>query len=234
VSVFRPNSYIPLRYKLLTSYLVLVMTPVIVIGLYAYVTSVRSSEEHTRSNLEIAVKQIGSNVDYRLSDVIRGSDAIFSDQALSRILSGYYLDYEKYTIMTQYILPKLESAANLPILDAKLSVYLSNTNISEHYYINEYYYNDQKSKEPGQETLGRQFSIFHLNRIADKPWYKSLKHNYEEQEWLQVEDDEMLGRLSFLRPIINYETLAPIGLIRMNVKLSDVFYDVDFPKLSDD
>ncbi|QJD86590.1 cache domain-containing sensor histidine kinase [Cohnella herbarum] len=225
------GAYIPLRYKLLFSYLILVLTPVIVIGSYSYVSSVRSSEEHTRSNLEIAVKQIGSNVDYRLADVIRGSDDIFTDQALSRILSGYYLDYEKYTITTQYIMPKLESAVNLPILDTKLSVFLSNKNISEFYYISEFYFDDQNGK--GQETQGRQYSIFHMDRIVDRDWYKTLPMTYEAKTWKQIEDDVEKGGISFLRPIINYETLSPIGLINMNVKLKDIFYDVDFTKLGD-
>nr|WP_306220332.1 sensor histidine kinase [Cohnella sp. WQ 127256] len=213
------------------SYLFLVLTPVIVIGSYSYVSSVKSSEEHTRSNLEIAVKQIGSNVDYRLADVIRGADDIFSDQALSRIFSGYYLDYEKYTITTQYIMPKLESAVNLPLLDAKLSVFLSNKNISEFYYISEFYFDEQKGK--GQETSGRQYSIFHMDRIENKEWFKSLSMTYETKAWKQIEDDVAKGSISFLRPIINYETLSPIGLINMSVKLKDVFYDVDFTKLGD-
>ncbi|BBI31412.1 sensor histidine kinase [Cohnella abietis] len=220
----KSDAYIPLRYKLLISYLLLVLTPVIVIGTYAYITSVNSSEEHTRSNLEIAVKQIGSNVDFRLADVIRGSEDIFADQSLSRILSGYYLDYEKYKIMTQYILPKIESAVNLPFLDAKLSIYLNNTNISE------FYYDDRKPSE-GE---GRQYSIYHINRIENAIWYKSLKLNYETQEWIQIESDVTNGKISFVRPVINYETLLPIGLIKMNVNLKDIFYDVDFTKLGKD
>ncbi|THF76897.1 cache domain-containing sensor histidine kinase [Cohnella fermenti] len=221
MAIGRPNDYVPIRYKLLLSYLVLVLTPVIVIGSYSYVSSVRSSEEHTRSNLEVAVSQMGSNVDYRLADVYRGSEAIFSDQALSRILSGYYLDYEKYTIMTQQILPKIESAVNLPNLDTKLSIYVENTNISEFYYFDR----DPKAGE------GRQYSIYHLDRIEGADWYKSLRLTYEKSVWKQVEGEAVAGRISLLRPIINYDTLTTIGLIRLSVKLEDIFYEVDDSKL---
>src|SRR5689334_2552901 len=107
-------TYVPLHYKLLFSYLLLVLTPVIVIGSYAYITSVQSSEEHTRSNLEMTVKQIGSNIDYRLADIVRGANELFQDQALSRILSGYYMDYEKYSVTTQFVLPRIENAVNKP------------------------------------------------------------------------------------------------------------------------
>jgi two-component system sensor histidine kinase YesM len=221
MSKIKSSAYIPLRYKLLLSYLLLVMTPVIVIGSYAYVSSVNSSEEHTRNNLEIALKQIGSNVDYRLADVIRSSEDIYADQPLSRILAGYYLDYEKYTIMTQYILPKIESAVNVPNLDVKLSVYLSNMNISEYYY-------QDREVNPGDS---RQYSIYHLYRISGSDWYKTLNMNYESLIWKQIDTDADNAKISLLRPIINYDTLTPIGLINVNVKLRDVFYDVDFSKL---
>ncbi|RUS45918.1 sensor histidine kinase [Cohnella sp. AR92] len=220
----RKNDYIPIRYKLLISYLVLVLTPVIVIGSYSYVSSVNSSEEHARSNLEVAVRQTGSNADYRLADVYRGSEAIFADQALSRILSGYYLDYEKYTIMTQYILPKIESAVNLPNIDTKLSIYLQNNNISEYYYLDR----DPKAGER------RQYSIYHLDRIENAGWYRTLHLTYQSNVWRQVEGDAAIGRISLLRPIINYDTLSTIGLIRLSVKLEDIFYDVDYTKLGSD
>lgn len=222
----KSNSYIPLSYKLFISYLLMVMTPVIVIGSFAYVSSVNSSEQHTRSNLEIAVKQIGNNVDYRLADVIRGSEDIYADQPLSGILSGYYLDYEKYTITSQYILPKIESAANLPNIDVKLSVYLSNTNISEFYYLD-------RVVNPGDS---RQYSIFHLDRISNSKWYNDMNEymNYETIEWKQIDSDATNARISLLRPIINYHTLSPIGLMNFNVKLQDIFYDVDFTKLGKD
>lgn len=218
----RTNMYIPLRYKLLLSFLLLVMTPVIVIGSYSYITSVQSSEEHTRNNLEIAVKQIGSNVDYRLADVIRGANEIYMDQRLSRYLDGYYLDYEKYRVTTQEVLPRLEAAVNKPNVEVKLSVYLSDTSISE------MYYNDLT------ETEERQYSIFHIDRIKDVDWYKELNLGYDTLVWKQVGSDAAKGRISLLRPIINYETFVPFGLIDMNAALSDIFYDVDYSKLAQD
>lgn len=214
--------YIPLRYKLLISYMLLVMTPVIGIGSYSYFTSVQSSEEHTRNNLEIAVEQIGSNVDYRLADIIRGANEIYMDQRLSRFLDGYYLDYEKYRVTTQEVLPKLESAVNKPNIEVKLSIYLSDTSISE------LYYNDLT------ETEERQYSIFHIDRIKDTDWYRALKLSYDTLVWQQVGSDADKGRLSLLRPIINYETFKPFGLLNMNAALSDIFYDVDFSKLGRD
>jgi len=218
-----PSSYVPLGYKLLISYLLLVLTPIIGIGSYAYVSSVNSIEEHTRGNLEVAVRQIGNNVDYRLKDITRSSDEIYGDQMLSRYLTGYHSGWEKYSIMSQYVLPRLENAANLPNQEVKLSLYVDNPDVSEFYYT-----------DGDNVRGGRQYSLFHSTRIQDKPWYKSFVLHYGGYEWKQVEDDEATGSISYLRPLINYDTLQLNGLIKMTADMKFIFSDVDSSQLGDD
>ncbi|AEI44790.1 cache domain-containing sensor histidine kinase [Paenibacillus mucilaginosus] len=215
--------YVPLRYKLLLSYLFLVLVPVIGIGSYSYVSSVRSISEHTRNNMEFAVKQIASGIDGRLANIVRGSEEIFSDQTLSRYLSGYYLSFEKYAITTQYILPRLESAANLPDPNVQLSLYLDNGHISEFYY----------HAPEANSGSGRQYSIYHTERIRGEDWYRSLDLNYATAVWRQVGEDAAAGQISYLRPLINYDTLQPIGLIRMTVQLKDIFHTPDMSRLGE-
>ncbi|KGE20771.1 cache domain-containing sensor histidine kinase [Paenibacillus wynnii] len=217
------SSYIPLGFKLLISYLLLVLTPIISIGTYAYVSSVHSIEEHTRSNLEVAVRQIGNNVDYRLKDITRSSDGIYADQTLSRYLTGYHSGWEKYSIMSQYILPRLESAASLPNQEVKLSLYVDNPNVSE------FYYNDGENV-----SGGRQYSLFHSSRIQAKSWYKSLSLHYGSNEWKQVDTDETTRSISYLRPLINYDTLQLNGLIKMTANMKFIFSDVDSGQLGED
>ncbi|WP_309242023.1 sensor histidine kinase [Paenibacillus sp. S150] len=219
------SGYLPLGYKLLISYLLLVLTPVIGIGSYTYVSSVRSTEEHTRSNLEVTVKQIASNVDYRLKDIVRSSDEIYTDQTLSRYLTGYHSGWEKYNIMTQYILPRLESAANQPNQEVKLAVYVDNSSVSE------FYYNEG---ENGSGTRSRQYSLFHSSRLQNQSWYKSLNLHYGSYEWRQVDNDKEAGNISYLRPLINYDTLQLNGLIKMTVSMKFIFSDVDSGQLGED
>ncbi|MCZ8518433.1 MULTISPECIES: histidine kinase [Paenibacillus] len=215
--------YVPLRYKLLLSYLLLVLVPVIGIGSYSYVSSVRSISEHTRNNMEFAVEQIAGGINGRLANIVRGSEEIFADQTLSRYLSGYFLPFEKYSITTQYIMPRLESAASLPDPNVHLSLYLDNTHIGE------FYYNTPESNSGG----GRQYSIYHTERISGEDWYRALDLNYTTAEWRQVGEDAAAGQISYLRPLINYDTLQPIGLIKMTVRLQDIFYTADMSRLGE-
>jgi two-component system sensor histidine kinase YesM len=217
------SSYIPLGYKLLISYLLLVLTPVIGIGSFAYFSSVNTIEKHTRSSLEVTVKQISNNVDYRLKDLMRSSDEIYADQTLSRYLTGYHSGWEKYSIMSQYILPKLENAASLPNQEVKLSLYVDNPNVSE------FYYNDGISG-----TGERQYSLFHSKRIQNMPWYNALELHYGSAEWKQVDKDKSNGSISYLRPLINYDTLLLNGLIKMTVNMKYIFSDVDIGQLGED
>lgn len=214
--------YMPLAYKLLISYLLLVLTPVIGIGSYAYVSSVRSTEEHTRSNLEVAVRQIASNVDYRLKDVVRSTDELYADQTLSRYLTGYHSGWEKYSIMSQYILPRLENAANLPDPEVKLSVYVSNPNVGE------FYYNESAAGDV------RKYSLFHMDRIKNEDWYRGLKLHYGSYEWRQVGNDRMDASISYLRPLINYDTLQLNGLIKMTANMKYIFSDAGSGQLGED
>ncbi|WP_235941287.1 cache domain-containing sensor histidine kinase [Paenibacillus puerhi] len=220
--------FLPLRYKILISYMFLVLVPVILIGSYAYKSSQQAISENTRANLEIAVRQLGSNVNYRVDDLMRVAEVLFADQTLSGYLSGYFMDYEKYAVTTQYILPRLESAVNMPNMNMQISMYLDNSRISE------FYYNYSLTETKKTTAAGRQYSIFHTDRIRGEEWYRSLQLNVDTKLWKQVGDDEAQYQISYLRPLINYDTLDTIGFIKITVKLTDIFSDMDLTKLGKD
>lgn len=221
---FKKRRFLPILYKLLISNVALVTIPIIVIGCYSYFSSANSVEEHSRSNLEVAVSQIQSNVEYRVGEIIRSSDEVYQDQGLSNLLSGYYLDWEKYQVTTQYVLPRLESATNLPKSKIKLTLYLHAPTISE------FYYNETEQSLMAGE---RQYEILHTKRVLNKDWYQNLQIEYDDKLWQQVENDKDYSYISLLRPAINYETFQSIGLIRISVKLKDIFEDVDFNQLGE-
>ncbi|MNJ48485.1 sensory histidine kinase AtoS [compost metagenome] len=85
----RPG-YIPFQYKLLISYVLLLIIPIGVIGIYSYMSSSAAIERNTRNNLEVAVNQISSNVQYRVDDIKRSAEELYDDQLLSRYLNGRY------------------------------------------------------------------------------------------------------------------------------------------------
>ncbi|MWC26894.1 HAMP domain-containing protein [Paenibacillus sp. MMS18-CY102] len=217
------HGYISFHYKLFISYFLLVITPITVIGSYSYVSSINTLKQHTRSNLEVAINQINNNVQYRADDVIRVSNEIYADQLLSQYLAGYYLDWERYQVTTQYVLPRMETVTHLPKLDVSMTLYLNTHTLSEYYY-------DmiEKSLVAGE----RYYEIRYIDRIKDEPWYQSAsKLPFDGIAWEQVGTDAEYGLISLLRPLINYDTLQPNGLIRIRVKLSDLFEEVKVNQL---
>lgn len=216
----RPERFFPLRYKLLVSYILLALIPVLAIGSYSYYYTMHSIEERTKDNLKVALGQFSNSVQIRMSDIIRSSDAIFDDQVLSRYLSGYILGYERHQIMTTYVLPKLDMATALPNVQVMLDVYLDRPSVDEYYY-------DAKEKflRDGQ----RQFGIRYTERIQDEPWYLEMKDlAYDSIVWQQIGNDKEFQNISLVRPLIDYERIGKIGLIKVTVKLKDIFEDYDF------
>lgn len=216
------TSYLPLHYKLLVIFMLLVVIPVAIVGGYSYLSSAKEAERNTRNNLEVAVNQIGNNVQYRVDDVSRSAEALYDDQVLSRYLSGYYLNWERYQVTTQYVLPRLDAALSLPKQKIRMTVYLNEHTIGELYY---------NETPEALESGDRQFEIRYADRVSGEAWYRSLNLPFDGYTWRRVGTDEAYGYISLLRPLINYETFEPIGLVRIAVKLKDIFADVDLNQL---
>ncbi|URN96237.1 MAG: sensor histidine kinase [Candidatus Pristimantibacillus lignocellulolyticus] len=216
--------YIPLRTKLLASYILLILFPIIIIGSYTYYKTASSAEQEMRNNLAVALTQYRTQVDFRVNDIIRSSDAIFEDQVLSRNLSGYYLGGERHRIMTQYILPKMESAVLLPNTEVMISLYLDKPTIGEFYY---------EEREEDLRDGSRVYGIMYSSRIKDQEWYKNLNLMYDEKLWEQVGVDKQYDNISLLRNLIDYEILKKIGIIKITVKMRDVFEDFDLSNLGE-
>jgi len=218
------NLYIPLRYKLLFSYIILILIPIIVIGSYTYRKTASSAEEEMRNHLNMALSQYGTQVQYVINDIVRSSDALFDDQGLSRYLSGYYLERERHRIMTEYVLPKLESAILLPNIQVMTSVYLNKPTIGEYYY---------EEREEYLREGSRVYGIMYTDRIKDQDWYKELRLSYSHLIWRQVSNDMEYDNISLLRPLIDYQTFQEIGLLKTTVKLRDIFDRIDLSYLAD-
>ncbi|MCR8657728.1 sensor histidine kinase [Paenibacillus sp. T3-5-0-4] len=202
----------------------LVLFPIIVIGSYTYYKTAHSAEQEMRNSLAVTLTQYGTQVEYRVNDIIRSSDAIFDDQVLSRNLAGYYLGGERHRIMTEYILPKMESAILLPNTQVMISLYIDKPTIGEFYY---------EEREEYLRDGSRLYGIMYTDRIKDEEWYKKLDLTYDEQLWEQVGKDKQYDNISLLRNVIDYEILQKIGLLKITVKMRDIFEDFDLSNLGE-
>lgn len=222
------RTYLPFGYKLMLSYCIFIIIPVMLIGYVANSIFVNSIREQTRSNIQGTLQQMMDNIVYKMQDTTRISNMIYFDSTLAEKLRHYEEGWVSYTTTTKYLLPKLYTTIDATDRKLWMSVYLHNDTLPE-------IYNNYSNSDP---LRGRSFDIYHIGRIQEKDWYKQFpKEEYGiTMQWKQVDDDKKYGRISLLRRIVDMDNpilLQEIGFVRISVRLTDLFESVDYRKISD-
>ncbi|PYI52228.1 sensor histidine kinase [Paenibacillus flagellatus] len=216
--------YMPFGYKLMFSYMALTLVPVLLFGYFANSILVESVRKQTSGSVQTALRQMKDNIEYRMKDTVRLSDMIYYDNAIAARLRHYESGWYSYESTTQYVQPKFESVLKATNRRIWLSVYLRNETLSEVYSM---YGNTDPLTYAGQS-----FDVYHLRRIADRPWYRAFppERYGETMQWRQVERDEEFGNISLLRRLVDTSMIgrqqSDFGFIRLTVKLSDLFETV--------
>lgn len=220
----------PFGFKLMISYCVFIIIPVMLVGYIANQVFIQSIREQTTNNIQGTLLQMSDNISYRMGDIVRVSDMLYFDSSFNNRLRYSESAYVSYDTMVNVLMPKLETAISTANSKVWLSIYLSNENLGEVY--NNYSYSDPL------ESNTRLFDIYQYNRLIDKTWYKQYPQEESygtTMEWKQIENDADNGRISLLRRLIDINSikLKEIGFVRINVSLEDMFDSVDFNKIGD-
>lgn len=221
--------YIPFGYKLLISYIIICLVPIIAIGLFSYITFMNSMKQQTRSNMMDTLQQIGDNVAFKLDDIRRISDLLYNDNTLASDIQNYSTSWDSYESTTKYIIPKFQSTINATGQDIQLTVYMNNPAFPE-------IYGTSELKSDPLIIQKRSFEMYNIHRIENEEWYKQFP---EEQFgttmlWQQVEDDNKHGNISFLRRLVDSSdpfTRSQIGFIRITTKIASIFQSLDYRQL---
>lgn len=223
------RGYLSFGYKLMLSYAVLIMVPVLLVGSIANSVFTGSLREQTRTNIQGTLAQMADNIEYKLEDVQRLTDMLYYDYALADHLYHYEEGWVTYLATKNYLIPKLQTTVAATDRRIWLSLYLHNPSFHEIY-----------SNYDGGDPLARGsrlFDIYQIRRIEDKSWYA----HYPKEElgktmvWQQIEDDARYGRISLLRRLIDFSRYEEkeIGFVRISVRLSDLFESVDYRKIGE-
>lgn len=222
------TKFLPFGWKLLISYLVLIILPVAILGFTANAILVESMLTQTRNNLQGTLSQMRDNVRYKLEDTERIADMLYYDETLALNLMRYEEGWISYETTSTILLPKFRQAVESTNQNLWLSVYLKDDKLPEIYY------------DSGDIDLLRvkqqYFDVYHISRIQNEDWYKNFpKEQYgKTQSWSQVDDDSKFGRISLLRRLVNTMNpldLKEIGFVRGSVYLSDLFASLDYNKI---
>jgi len=220
--------YVPIGYKLMLSYMVFIVILVSVNGYVSHSMYDASMRKQTEINIQGTLRQIKDNVSYKTDDLIRVSSMLYDDYNLMQSLRTYDEPGDNHNRMTNIIIPKLEVATRSLGFSQRLFVYFHNTSVSERYKL--------RTGGGSSDLLEQTYDIYYMSRIIDRDWYKTFpeeKYN-ETMLWKQLEEDAEEKRISLLRRIVDTNNpfkLQEIGLMRFNVRLSDLFESVDYSKL---
>ncbi|SDX46344.1 sensor histidine kinase [Paenibacillus sp. CF384] len=217
------------RFKLMVSYIILIMTPVIIIGTFSYHSSVESAKRQSRQNIQGTLLQMKDNVMYRIKDVGRVSDQLYMDQQLQGNLSIEEDAWSSYETLTKHLKPTFQNAIDLSTLHINMQVYIKNRAIPEYYFT---------AEDEDPLALGKRYNLYQLDRLESEAWYEPWKVSTiyganQEVKWLQVAEDKQYGNISLLRNLNDYAKINQIGFIRITAKLSEIFDAIDYMKIGD-
>ncbi|MFD0710567.1 sensor histidine kinase [Paenibacillus sp. GCM10027626] len=224
----RGKRHFPFGYKLMISYVLLLIVPVALVGSIAYTTFVQSIREQTRANIAGTLQQIQDNITYRIEDTERISGLLYYDRTLADYLRRYEEGWYSYEATTKYLIPKLQNTINATDRNIALAAYVQNNALPEIHYT----HNDTDPLL----AKGKLYELYHLDRIKEKPWYVSLP---EEQYgitmvWKQIEEDQQFGNISLLRRMVDTNdptNITQMGMMRITVKIADLLQSVDYQKI---
>ena len=227
----KKRMYLPIGFKLMLTYMLFIVIPVIVIGYVSNSMYQNSIRTQTENNIRGTLLQIRDNIEYKLEDVKRVSSMLYFDYSLATQLRSFREGWESYERTTKLVLPKFDIAVNATGMNIAMSIFLENNSLPE------VYHGSYERENP--DLLGeRTYNLYHLTRIEEKPWYKDFpEEKYAEtMEWRQVERDAEFNRISLLRRMVDSlypKRLKEIGFMRLSVKIPDIFQSVDFGKIGE-
>jgi len=222
--------FIPIGYKMMLSYCLLIVVPlvtVVAIVSAIYVTSIR---EQTKNNINGTLQQITDNITYKLDAAIHISKLLYHDSKLILMLKQSHEGWDVYDNTANYLLPKLQDtikSSNIPVM---LSFYSHNKTLHEVYSL-------RRIAAPYVLTNGS-FDLYYIDRIKDAAWYKEFpaEEYGNTMRWAQIEDDAEHGLISLMRRVVDvreYGQFKELAFMRITYNLSDLFQSVDSKKIGD-
>lgn len=224
----KEHRYIPFGIKIMLTYSLFIMVPVILIGYAANVIFTSSIQERTREINLGTLAQMKDNIMYKMEDVSRISGMLYFDSNLASYLRHYEEGWVSYEATTKQLLPKMQTTVEAASNKMRLAVYLHNNTLPE-------IYHNYNNTDP-LNAEGPLFDLYHITRIKDRAWYIDypVERYGETMQWKQVEGDTKFGHISLLRRLVNMNdpiTLEEIGFVRISLRLTDLLESVDSEKI---
>ncbi|WP_438432150.1 cache domain-containing sensor histidine kinase [Gorillibacterium sp. sgz500922] len=204
--------FIPFSYKIMIPYLVLVLLTDALIGSISYSMLVKSRTELAESSIRTLVSQIRTNMAYKMDEIQRMSDTLFSSLSFQNaiVLKGNQL--ETMLNIRDNIIPELKAPLVLYVNHIRLALYVTN---------------DQFLEVTGDSMTApitkSDYYVLMAGEIENSDWFRRLDADDGGTPWHQIEMDPALGNLSHFRKLVSYNGgSSPIGYLRATVRLDEL------------
>jgi len=226
----RKLRFIPIGYKLMLSYCLLIIIPLVIVVAIIntiYVTSIR---EQTRNNIHGTMQQITDNITYKLDAANHISNRMYYDSKLIRLLKQNHEGWNIHDAAANFLLPKLRDVINTDTAPMLMSLYIHNPTLPE-------VYSFRKNVDPFMITSSS-FDLYQIHRIENKEWYQSYPVEVYGNTllWGQIEDDVDHNLISLVRRLVDvreFDTFKELAMMRLTFNLSDLFQSVDSNKIGE-
>lgn len=219
-------NYVPLAYKFMLPYLILVLLTDLTIGIYSYTSTVNNDKNNTKANISRTLDQMNDNITYRIQSLQNILEYnISNDYEIQTMMALNDNEYNLYYLTSNLLFPKLTSSINLSPCNVRLSLYTYNLNLREVY----------TPVEQGRDPLQFQssYNIYYMQRIQEQDWYQEFMSRKTDNIWMQIGDDAAFGNITLIKKILNYRGFSQIGIITATVKVSDIFQVINVTEMSD-
>ncbi|MCM3629190.1 sensor histidine kinase [Paenibacillus glycanilyticus] len=211
----RMRTFMPFTYKMMISYLLLVLVTDAMIGYFSYTMLIQSRTEMTETNIKTAMEQTENNLSYQLDEIQRMSDTLFGSLSFQRALQKKGDPFQTYLTMLDEIVPQIQAPLHLYGNHIRLLVYTTNG-----------YLNEVDGDSMYEEIKDSDYYILPYSEITNKSWFNEIKDSDRDNIWLQVDTDQSLNNISHFRKLVSYNDYKTIiGYVRITTRLDDLLGD---------
>ncbi|MCM3174564.1 sensor histidine kinase [Paenibacillus sp. MER 99-2] len=201
---------IPYSYKMMITYLLLVLVTDAVIGYVSFMMLTNSRTEIAETNIRTSMAQTSNNLKYQLDEIQRISDTLFSSAPFQRALQKKGKPHEMYLTMIDEIIPKMQSPLQLFGNPIRIVLYTNNNDLN--------IIEGDDLTTPLKES---DYYILSTLEIKDSTWAQQSLEG-DDNRWMQVESDRELSQISHVRRMISFDDYQNSGILRITVGFADL------------
>ncbi|WP_261305275.1 cache domain-containing sensor histidine kinase [Paenibacillus andongensis] len=189
-----------LKSKVTLAFVLLILLPFIVLGLYTYDQTQRYMRDQLIANSQMTLKQVKSTIENKIELIESVSNSITYNYRLQQFLDAPYSqannsldDYFSYAV------PLINYAMLFQKINTeKISVYMSN------------------------ETIPEGFGAFyHETKALQEPWYDAFKHSEKKSAWVMRSSQELGETFGYMQKMISLGD-NDLGFTLVDVRPSDL------------